>query len=484
MHFLKILLCLLFVQAASFAQSISSASAEKFVRLLLKNSDSLAYLVHPEQQRIVHRLGISYPEAKNKFLIANDFDNKIKEMILAGDISYQYQIVPMDSIFSKVVITVPALNTKKEYYFLDSLLVLQPYYYGYRWPKIESRYFVVHSSEDYLTNAYAIENMDAFVDKMLKLMKFPANLVEQLKKEKIHYYLCIDENELQRISGNIAKGLYFMAADYILTTYNNHFHEICHLLMNYRLQNTPLYTQPFFQEGFAVGFGGRGGLSPETVLDMGAFIMYSGLIEDADLLSKRRFSNIDASISYPASGFLNVRLVQKIGFTQYLNLYRQYSGNENKAGSQLIKKRDIFYEDIKKEMALTRFDQVTPVQDTTFIGVKNIVKVGSFGSIKSDSSGYYFFIRNQMLVRAAHGDRNYKSVLFSELVPAKDYRGEKYLIKADENEISIYNLLTNTLIANYVKSFSGESKNSTQNLRFFKISKSLLDGNPADWQIN
>lgn len=468
----------------SIAQSLTTQQAEQFITLLFSQSDKLNTKVHPKQSEEISRLGITYRETKFKFLIGNDFDTKLKQMVTSGDISYQYQIIGLDSGYSKLSVTLPAVNSKKDFYFQDSLLILQPYYFSHVWHKIQSEYCIIHLSDTTLINPYAVQSLDGFIEKSMKLMKFNSPAIEQLKKEKIHYYLCKDDDEFSQLTANNAKGLYNLAGDYIISQYNNHFHEILHLLMNYRIKNPYLYTQPFFQEGFAVGYGGRGGLAAEPVLDMGAFIWDAGYIEDTDLLSKRRFQSIDPSISYPASGYLNVRLIQKIGFTQYLNLYQRYSESEEKVASQLIKKRDILFDELKKEYALSRFDQIAPVKDTTFISLSNTVKIGSFGVVKSDSIYYYFYIRNQMLIKTDSVYPGYKSKLFSELVPVKDYRGEKYLIRADENEVAIYNLFTNTLIANYVKSFSGEANVKYISLRYFKVPKKLFDESPVQWRVN
>ena len=71
----------------------------------------------------------------------------------------------------------------------------------------------------------------------------------------------------------------------------------------------------------------------------------------------------------------------------------------------------------------------------------------------------------------------YQSKKFSDVFGNREYRGEKYLILADSNEISVCNLLTNNLIANYVSSFSGSHSPvpSENGLYYFSVRKYVFD---------
>ncbi len=55
--------------------------------------------------------------------------------------------------------------------------------------------------------------------------------------------------------------MYVVSHDIVVSTYSAHFHELAHLLMNFKLKQPHLYTHPFFLEGllwpWAVGAGRR-----------------------------------------------------------------------------------------------------------------------------------------------------------------------------------------------------------------------------------
>ena len=81
--------------------------------------------------------------------------------------------------------------------------------------------------------------------------------------------------------------------------------------------------------------------------------------------------------------------------------------------------------------------------------------------------------------------QRYKSKKCKEIVPDYRYNGEKYLITADANEISVFNLYTNNLIAKFVSSFSIPVKNVPQKegLWEFSILKTVFDENISSLYI-
>ena len=45
-----------------------------------------------------------------------------------------------------------------------------------------------------------------------------------------------DENEVESITGFKAKGIAMLGSDEIVTSYQTHFHEVAHLLINFKLK--------------------------------------------------------------------------------------------------------------------------------------------------------------------------------------------------------------------------------------------------------
>jgi hypothetical protein len=79
-------------------------------------------------------------------------------------------------------------------------------------------------------------------------------------------------------------------------------------------------------------------------------------------------------------------------------------------------------------------------------------------------------VKNRLLLNSKIPDDTYKSILYPQLVSGSKYHGEKYLVRANKNEIGIYNLFTNNLIASFVTSFSITEKEVPQKDGYFEFS--------------
>ena len=200
----------------------------------------------------------------------------------------------MKTIFLRLTITIPTLNLKREYFLKDSFLFNSAYYHSRNWKTITTDHFKFFVSDETLFNDYSINLLENFINRMTEILSFTETERNQLKEKKIFYFLCKDEEEIQKVTGFATRGIFILAQDYVITTYNTHYHELLHFLINYKLRKLPLYTHPFLQEGFAVAFGGRGGLDAHTISEMGVFLIKSGFANYKELLSKLDFQKTDA----------------------------------------------------------------------------------------------------------------------------------------------------------------------------------------------
>ncbi len=78
--------------------------------------------------------------------------------------------------------------------------------------------------------------------------------------------------------------------------------------------------------------------------------------------------------------------------------------------------------------------------------------------------------------------KNYVSKKFVEQFPNINYQGQKYLITADKNEVNIYNLYTNSLIASYTMGFTidAESVPIEDGYFSFYVKKDVFDENKSE----
>jgi hypothetical protein len=453
---------------------------------LIKNHPVLSQYLHPEALEESKRLNITYEDVPNKFLISYDIDESIKEKINKGELSYQLSYKQLEDDFSNAVFKTNENNYSKGFYFRNEMLVSPSSYFIRNWEKKELKYFKIFLSDPVLFNGYSVEQLDYFVDVMLDLLNVTQSEKELLEKEKINYILCKDADEIEKVSGFNTRGIYILAYDEIITTYNCHFHEIAHLLINFRLKNLPLYTLPFLQEGFATAVGGRGGLGRNVLLDIGYFLDKSRFIPFNSIVTKSEFLSEDASMTYPVAALYNLFLMEELGIESYLDLYLTYSGDADYISNLSLD--SIIMPPIENFYA---YRDNYKKQNGIFLEVNEdfrIITESKAGTIMESENFYLMKIRSNLLLKTSVPLSNYKSnpaksgsplrsKKFEEVFPGINYAGYKYLIKADSREVYIYNLYTNILIASYCAGFTTDNKEVTteEGYFIFYVSKDLFE---------
>jgi hypothetical protein len=477
----------LFVIAASFQifpqnNILTTERASDFIEAIINGSNSLEKLVLPEELAISKRLGITYDGVKNKFLISYEIPGEIINEIKNKKAGYKINIEKLDEQFSILHFEVPEKNYETKYYFENEFLTSPPYYFYKDWKKIESDHFIFYVSESEYFNDYSIRRLEKFLAKTISVLNYSGEEKERLKQEKIIYILCKDEDEIEKLTGYKARGMCNLAYDYLITTFNCHYHELVHLLINFKLKNVPLYTHPFLQEGLAVALGGRGGKEPEVILNLGQFLVESGFLTYKELLNSDDFKNNDASMSYPLSGLYNEFMLETFQYDKYEKLYRKYSaGNTN---GMVISEDDLPGEKSWLEFTGNRNKNNLISFESNESEFKTIQSDSSF-ILKESDSFYLIESKGNILISATDKPGNYLSKTFSEYFPDKNYNSEKCLIRINDNEIAVYNLYTNNLIANYVSGFSLDMKPVPKEDGFYKfaIRKVLIEENSDNWNI-
>lgn len=467
-NILIILSLVLFFAKSSNAQNLSKQVAESFIDALINNSDDLENFFDASELKLSARLGITYKGVKHKSLISLDIDPALKQKLLTHELKYTFKIESLESDYSKLLIEIPEGKINYEFIFKKGKMISKADFYALEWPRVRSKYFVFHVSKDYLLNDYSISKLDSFVDKILHQLGCSNSEIKKLEAEKIHYFLCKDEEEIKLLSNYVTRGMYYLTNDYIISTFNNHYHEIAHLLINYKLKSVDLFTLPILQEGFAVAFGGRGGQDSKVILNMGIFLVKSNMLDYDALLSKSSFSQLDPSVTYPISGLYTKFLIDKLGMPGFLELYKKYSADAvdiNKlqlTGTELPAKKEwgkfVTESERDKDIQVTGFDEQN--FSNALIDNENI-------RISENDSVYLVKIKTNTTLKKKGTSTGYKSKLFAELFPSGKYKQEKYVIMAASDEVSIYNFLTNNLIAKYVQGFSLTNEPVPQKDGFF-----------------
>jgi hypothetical protein len=472
------LLISLLISGHLLSQNLTDSRANSFINALINDFPDLEKFIHESEFKLSKRLGITYPDAPHKFLISNDVDPQVKDEIKNGSLHYEYGLDSIDQDYSILKFEVPARQIKNEYYFYKSKLISKPYFFAIDWKIEESKYFIFHFSAPSLFNKYSQDQLDNFVDEILIQLNVDESEIAKLQSEKIHYYVCKDENEIELLTNYKARGLYFIPYDYIISTFSCHYHELVHLLVNYKLKSINLYTLPLLQEGLAVAFGGRGGKEPNVILNMGLFLVQSNFVDYKTLLSKKDFYQFDPSMTYPVAGLYTKFLITEIGIEKYLEIYKNYSTDVSNINLLTINQSDLpgekKWQNFLSKPSIEHLICVSGINEDDF--KKTVIDDEKFKVFENDKK-YLIKLKGSISIKSDQHFENYMSKLFSELFPNKKYKNEKYIITANADEVSIYNFYSNNLTAKYVKGFSINNAPVINKDRFFifTISKNVFD---------
>lgn len=472
-----LLLVILFT-VNTFPQNLNDSIGKSFINALINDSPDVEKFVNNKELLLAKRLGITYTDTRNKFLISNDIEPSIKAELRNGLLKYEYNIKDIGNNYSVLSINIRSKNIKYEYYFYNTGLISKPFYFAKDWSKQKSTYFEFHISDNKLINDYSINKLDSFVEEILSVLNFKDEEIKKLKEEKIHYFLCMDDSEIELLTNYKARGLYYMPYDYIISTYNCHYHELLHLLMNYKLQSVNTYTLPLLQEGIAVAFGGRGGQKSDVLWQMGKFIAQSSILDYKALLNKPDFYKYDPSMSYPVAGLYVKFLIHSAGIGKFLELYKKYFADNAKIEELNINVAELPSDsDWQKYLENPELDNPICVSGFNEDDYKTlIVNTGDF-SIYENKDKYLFRIKSPVGLKYKEDFPDYTSKLFNELYPQGKYQHEKYLVTATAEEVSVYNLFTNDLVAKYVAGFSIKNEPVMQKDGYyiFTINKNVFD---------
>lgn len=435
-----------------FSQTNDDSKAVQFIKLLINESEELKNYVDKEELSESQRLVITYKNIKYKFLIGKDIPAALRLKLRSGETKYDYKIADLGNNYSLLELSSDDKTFYQKYYFLNGYLISAEKYFSRNWKILESKYFIIHYPDERLTNSFAIKQLDNAVD--LNSLMLGISTIE-ISRNKIHYFLCKDQDEIEQLTGYKSRGMCDLAYDYIISTYNYHVHELIHLMFNLKLKEAPLYTHPLLQEGIAVLLGGRGGVLWPVILNSGYFLLNSEFINLEDYFSRNNFIKEDASISYSVSGCYNYYLLSKLDIEKYCRLYLEYSSSIPDFNNDLIFKPPIQINDWKlflqnQLIVWKQFNHIEPLnayKDDKIIFEDNNLE------ISEDDSSYNVLANCDLLFSDTIITDNYISNKFKEIYPEKDYNGEHYLITVKKDEVSFYDLFTNTLEAQYATGF-------------------------------
>ena len=373
-------------------------------------------------------------------------------------------------------------------------------YYARDWPMEVSKYFRFYISPDRTDhlNGIIVEALDTFVDRVAERILITPERMALLAQQKIDYYLCNSESEVEKLSGQRCRGIYDPGSDAVISTFIPHYHQVALLLTNFKLQALPLFTQSFLRMGLATYLGGRWQRAPEVVFDFGDYILKYDIVELDSVLSFAGFNDpANGDVTYPVGACLAEYFYSSLGSDGFFNLYRALSGSYREVAMSPVsetKERiasalNTSWEEIEQNFA--RFMESR--RDRHGLIYPGNVKTNE---VIADREGLTLSVSDKWLkVEYQAGDTEKPdvniifgktpvldgkaSLLFDEQHQNRlEYRGYRYGIKLDMNEIGLYDYATNQIKAKFIEDPADKSAyfDIDKNKVTAYFDKSLLNG--------
>jgi hypothetical protein len=348
--------------------------------------------------------------------------------------------------------------------------------------------------------------LDNCVERIAGALDIPVDKIRMLEKLKIDYYLG-DKNQMKLLTGHDAEGMTSLPFDAIITRHLPHEHELVHLLINYSLQDVPLFTLPIVQEGLACCIGGRWGKTASVINYWGAAVQTLGLVELDSLLTYTGFNScpVGPDAAYAVSSLFTQTLIDNYGIDRFIEYYKILSGDVNYVNNlstvEIIRKAESSFQTKWPDIndAYLKTVESHSQAGIAVINLNNLEQQAFYKDADNNlligqTPDYYIFKITLPLSKTngsiLMGDNRlnnnkYSSWQFQEHHPDMVYAGEIYGIQFSDQEAGLYNYLTNMLTAKYVYGFFPNSNyySNQSNIIIFAIDKSLFDYELVDLKI-
>lgn len=455
-----------------FGGTLDDERATDFLHALHFQAESLPDYIDLEDLAFANRLGITYREAPCKALIAWGYSSDVGRFD-RENLNRRLLLEQLPAEYTRLSLVADNDASSGEWIFHRDKVVSAVLYRTREWAKLESKYFRFVISDTTLFHPANIESLEKFLVQTAAQLGLTENDLAVLADNKIEYVFCRNAEEVRTLTGYGARGMYLLSHDIIVSIYGSHLHELAHLLINFKLRKLHLYTHPLFLEGFAVALGGRGGKSTAVVGQLGQFLFREGWLAWPDLLVVNGGAPLNASLAYPGYGFYNQFLIKTWGMAAYLKSYADHGGEAssvpvNRVAADRLPSEAIWarYVEGRAHTGAVHFEK---------FAVPDVEVPVLFQSLAGGRQ-YGFRLKETTLALSGPAATGYKSFVLAEFAQDLVYAGERYLIRVSTEEIGIYDLYLNTLIAHYAMAFSADQREVPQADGFytFRVDRSAF----------
>jgi hypothetical protein len=478
-----------------------------FDLLVSGNYESAGYLWTKEAQERSTKLGIKYQNIPLKMDCTSPI---VQDLNLMKDY-LQPPVKRYENLFDNKVqklfysAIVNGKNVEHVYFAEDDgrnfWLTYPQDVFAKDWTIKETEYFRLHIHPDLeeYCNAVMFDEADKFVARIGDSLGLKVYDLRHLQSAKIEFYFCKSDEQVEQITGFRTRGVYDKASSDIISSFFPHYHEVVHLLADYRLREAPLFVHPLFEEGLAVLYGGRWGKSTESLIPLGIFLYEQGIVSLDSMLDYIGFRNsAEADIAYPLAGLYNRFILERSGREKYLALYRKLSGTSAEMsalsvdsvkayilGTVSIKSWDEMVRDFQDFMNKYKMTQYVALAGSSSQGEKLLTNPSAV--VKNNGEWLEFeFVsdgssapKGNLLFGKISEPGGFTSAMFNEHYENKvPFDGYRYGVRYDTNEAGLYDYATNVLLAKFIAGVE-PSENYYDELNHkisIRIKKSLTNG--------
>lgn len=319
----------------------------------------------------------------------------------------------------------------------------------------------------------------------------------RLEREKFGYLLA-SPADVELLAGAPTVGVANLEQDVVVTSHPCHAHELAHLLLNFWLEELPLFTLPLLQEGAATCLGGRWGRHPRVLDHLGRTVLTDGFVSLDQLLTRRDFHAQSADLTYAPAGVFFCFLLDRYGSDGVRRAYLAGSGTAAEVSTwdaEMVMERlagalATSWDDLAATFAsyVTEPAQIA-IAPGGFPGPWSVVTFSARGE-RLRLSGIDDLDRTAVVFRvgadagvaagavlfgggAAAGQPNN---LFTEHFPDREYHGESHGLLFSPQEVKLYDYRRQMLIGLHAQGFwpSEEFTDEAEGTLRFRVRKDLL----------
>ena len=470
----------------------ASAAVQQYVQALLAQDPAAADSAWVAQDLAhCHRLGIRYTSAPPKQDSASALFAWLPAL-RAGTCHFEVQTLQADDTAARAVVRVRILNGSvlaEATYCAERVgarwRLASPLRHAVDgWPALQGRYVRLIAPDTAALSEFVLAELDQQVEWTAHTLQFDEPAQRRLAAGKIDWILASDE-QVTAIAGTPTQGLANLQFDAVVTQERFHAHELAHVLVGVWLQELPLYTLPLLQEGIAVYLGGRWGRSAAVEQMLGAFVLSSGMTTLDELLEADAFRDVPADQSYAVAGLFCGFLLQTLGPNQLGELYRTLGGTleqvhgmrraaivasiEQSTGTSwaLLEQEFAGWWPARQdtgirpgcraagEVARSMRELPSPVGADPLAARTHLSADGSLLRIAVDAPRVA--PRGAVLLPSLAAVPS-TSRRFAEQLPGAEYRGRRFGIVYDGEEVGLYDFGLDVLVAKFARALGGQGE--------------------------